>query len=76
MYTTPFTHLHIALGAKMAEFAGYNMPIQYTGITDEHLCVRQRVSMFDVSRMEMGQLQLDQAENTILVFNERPKRNC
>lgn len=51
MYTTPFTHLHIALGAKMAEFAGYNMPIQYTGITDEHLCVRQRVGMFDVSHM-------------------------
>ena len=33
---TPFTHKHIALGAKMAPFAGYNMPISYTGINVEH----------------------------------------
>lgn len=51
MKTTPFTHLHIALGAKMHEFAGYNMPIEYSGITDEHLTVRQAVGVFDVSHM-------------------------
>jgi aminomethyltransferase len=49
--TTPFTDIHIALGAKMAEFAGYNMPIEYSGITDEHLTVRQGVGVFDVSHM-------------------------
>ncbi len=50
--TTPFTDLHIALGAKMAEFAGYNMPIQYpTGITQEHNTVREGVGVFDVSHM-------------------------
>jgi Glycine cleavage system T protein (aminomethyltransferase) len=36
MKNTPFTEKHIRLGAKMAEFAGYNMPISYTGINDEH----------------------------------------
>ncbi len=52
MKTTPFTEKHIALGAKMHEFAGYNMPIEYpTGITDEHLTVRNGVGVFDVSHM-------------------------
>ncbi len=51
MKNTPFTHLHIALGAKMAEFAGYNMPISYTGINDEHQTVRQQAGVFDVSHM-------------------------
>jgi len=52
MKTTPFTEKHIALGAKMHEFAGYNMPIEYpTGITNEHLTVRNGVGVFDVSHM-------------------------
>lgn len=42
---------HIALGAKMLPFAGYNMPIQYSGVTDEHLTVRNGVGVFDVSHM-------------------------
>ena len=50
--TTPFTDVHIALGAKMAEFAGFNMPIQYpTGINQEHMIVRTGVGVFDVSHM-------------------------
>jgi aminomethyltransferase len=51
MKNTPFTHKHLALGAKMAEFAGYNMPISYTGINDEHLAVRKNAGIFDVSHM-------------------------
>ncbi len=51
MKNTPFTHKHIELGAKMAEFAGYNMPISYTGINDEHFAVRNSVGVFDVSHM-------------------------
>lgn len=51
MKNTPFTDYHLALGAKMAEFAGYNMPISYSGINDEHLCVRQKAGIFDVSHM-------------------------
>ncbi|MEN9697060.1 MAG: glycine cleavage system aminomethyltransferase GcvT [Bacteroidota bacterium] len=48
---TPFTHKHIALGAKMAPFAGYNMPISYSGINDEHAAVRENAGVFDVSHM-------------------------
>src|SRR5687768_7043404 len=51
MKNTPFTNKHIALGAKMAEFAGYNMPISYTGINDEHAAVRKNAGVFDVSHM-------------------------
>ncbi|MFN8265388.1 MAG: glycine cleavage system aminomethyltransferase GcvT [Chitinophagaceae bacterium] len=51
MKSTPFTQKHIALGAKMAEFAGYNMPISYTGINDEHATVRNNAGVFDVSHM-------------------------
>ena len=51
MKTTPFTDKHIALGAKMAEFAGFNMPISYTGINDEHAAVRNNAGVFDVSHM-------------------------
>ena len=51
MKTTPFTDLHIALGAKMHEFAGYNMPIEYSGIIDEHMTVVNGVGVFDVSHM-------------------------
>ena len=51
MKNTPFTHKHIALGAKMAEFAGYNMPISYSGINDEHHAVRKNAGVFDVSHM-------------------------
>lgn len=51
MLNTPFTQKHIALGAKMAEFAGYNMPISYTGINQEHFAVRNSVGVFDVSHM-------------------------
>src|SRR5258706_4284871 len=51
MKTTPFTNKHIALGAKMAEFAGYNMPISYSGINDEHAAVRKNAGVFDVSHM-------------------------
>ena len=51
MKATPFTKKHIALGAKMVEFAGYNMPISYTGINEEHATVRTNAGVFDVSHM-------------------------
>ncbi|MEM9916675.1 MAG: glycine cleavage system aminomethyltransferase GcvT [Bacteroidota bacterium] len=51
MKTTALTDKHISLGAKMAAFAGYNMPISYAGIREEHQCVREGVGMFDVSHM-------------------------
>jgi aminomethyltransferase len=51
MKSTPFENIHVQLGAKMAEFAGYNMPITYKGINEEHNCVRNHVGVFDVSHM-------------------------
>src|SRR4030095_12000333 len=51
MKSTPFTQKHLELGAKMAEFAGFNMPISYTGINDDHLAVRANAGIFDVSHM-------------------------
>ena len=51
MKETVFTAKHIALGAKMAPFAGYNMPIEYSGINKEHTAVREGVGVFDVSHM-------------------------
>ena len=51
MKDTPFTGKHLVLGAKMAEFAGYNMPISYSGINSEHQAVRTHAGIFDVSHM-------------------------
>ena len=51
MKNTPFTDKHISLGAKMADFAGFNMPISYSGINDEHATVRNAAGVFDVSHM-------------------------
>ena len=51
MKETPFTRYHEAMGARMAPFAGYRMPIEFTGINDEHRAVRTRAGLFDVSHM-------------------------
>lgn len=48
---TALSHIHEALGAKMVPFAGYLMPVQYSGVNDEHLTVRNAVGVFDVSHM-------------------------
>ena len=51
MKNTALTDTHIALGAKMVPFAGYNMPVQYEGVNIEHETVRKAVGVFDVSHM-------------------------
>ncbi|MFI5164252.1 MAG: glycine cleavage system aminomethyltransferase GcvT [Bacteroidia bacterium] len=51
MKNTAITNKHIALGAKMVPFAGFNMPVSYSGLNDEHLTVRNTVGIFDVSHM-------------------------
>jgi aminomethyltransferase len=51
MKNTAFTIFHQEAGAKMVPFAGYNMPVEYSGITEEHITVRERVGVFDVSHM-------------------------
>ncbi len=51
MKKTAFSNIHEQLGAKMVDFAGYYMPVQYSGVIDEHLNVRHNVGIFDVSHM-------------------------
>jgi aminomethyltransferase len=51
MKTTPLSDVHIALGAKMVDFAGFYMPVRYSSDLEEHHCVRNAVGMFDVSHM-------------------------
>jgi aminomethyltransferase len=51
LLATPLADRHVALGAKMVEFAGWLMPVQYSGILDEHRAVRARAGLFDLSHM-------------------------
>ena len=51
MKSTALTDVHIELGAKMVPFAGYNMPVSYAGVNEEHVTVRNGVGVFDVSHM-------------------------
>ncbi len=51
MKRTPLHDVHKALNAKMIEFAGYEMPVEYTGVKDEHKQVREKAGVFDVSHM-------------------------
>ncbi|HUX96281.1 MAG TPA: glycine cleavage system aminomethyltransferase GcvT [Bacteroidales bacterium] len=51
MKNTPFADFHINKGARMVQFAGYNMPVEFTGINDEHIAVREKIGVFDVSHM-------------------------
>lgn len=65
MKNTALTNKHIALGAKMVPFAGYNMPVQYEGVKAEHDCVRNAVGVFDVSHMGEFKLKGDKALDLI-----------
>ena len=51
MKQTPLTAKHRSLGAKMVDYAGFEMPVQYTGVLEEHLTVRSKVGLFDLSHM-------------------------
>ncbi len=85
MKTTAFTKYHIANGAKMAEFAGYNMPIEFSGINDEHLTVRNCAGVFDVSHMgeiwvkgpkALDLLQRITSNNVALLFDGKVQYSC
>ena len=51
MNSTALLEQHQLAGARLVEFAGYEMPLEYTGVVDEHLTVRQAAGMFDASHM-------------------------
>lgn len=59
---TPLKDLHIELGGKMVDFAGWNMPVQYSSIISEHTAVREKVGIFDISHMGQFVLQGEGAE--------------
>lgn len=61
MKQVPLNDVHIALGAKMVPFAGFNMPVQYEGVNIEHETVRNGVGVFDVSHMGLFKISGDKA---------------
>src|ERR1700751_2626041 len=61
---TPLNAIHRAAGAKMVDFGGWDMPVQYSGLIDEHNTVRNAVGMFDVSHM--GEIEIRGREATQL----------
>ena len=67
MRNTALSHIHETLGAKMVPFAGYNMPVQYEGVTTEHETVRNDVGVFDVSHM--GEFHL-KGENALALIQK------
>ena len=67
MRNTALSHIHEVLGAKMVPFAGYNMPVQYEGVTAEHDTVRSGVGVFDVSHM--GEFHL-KGENALALIQK------
>jgi aminomethyltransferase len=85
MKQTAFTKYHIANGAKMAEFAGYNMPIEFTGINAEHIAVRENAGVFDVSHMgeiwvkgdkALDFLQHITSNNVALLYDGKVQYSC
>src|SRR6266704_836268 len=63
--STPLNAVHRAMGAKMVDFGGWDMPVEYSGIIDEHMAVRTRVGVFDVSHM--GEIEIRGPEALRLV---------
>ncbi len=62
---TPLHDAHLSLGARMVDFGGWEMPVQYSGVVDEHLAVRNAVGLFDVSHM--GEIEIHGPEAASLV---------
>lgn len=65
MKQVPLNDVHVALGAKMVPFAGFNMPVQYEGVNIEHETVRNSVGVFDVSHMGLFKISGDKALDLI-----------
>src|SRR3954453_14971396 len=62
---TPLHDSHVLLGARMVEFAGWDMPVQYSGPIPEHMAVREAAGLFDVSHM--GEIEVTGADALALV---------
>ena len=62
MKNIPLEQVHIALGARMVDYAGFNMPVEYSGVIKEHMAVREKAGLFDVSHMGEFIVEGDAAE--------------
>lgn len=85
MKNTAFTKFHKEAGAKMVPFAGFNMPVEYTGINDEHVTVREKIGVFDVSHMgefmvtgshALDFLQFITSNDVSLLFDGKVQYSC
>jgi aminomethyltransferase len=85
MKNTAFTKFHQEAGAKMVPFAGYEMPVEYTGINEEHITVREKVGVFDVSHMgefwvtgtsALKYLQYITSNNVSALFDGKVQYSC
>ncbi|WP_417429257.1 glycine cleavage system aminomethyltransferase GcvT [Halpernia sp.] len=65
MSKTALYHKHLELGAKMVDFAGFEMPVQYSGINEEHFAVREKVGIFDVSHMGQFYIEGENAKDLL-----------
>src|SRR4030088_683107 len=62
---TPLFERHVAAGARLVPFAGWEMPVQYRGVREEHLAVRRNVGVFDVSHMGQVEVRGPQADQLL-----------
>src|SRR3954468_20976802 len=62
---TPLNSVHRRSGARMVDFGGWDMPVQYSGLVDEHHTVRNAVGLFDVSHMGEGEVRGPEALNLV-----------
>jgi aminomethyltransferase len=65
MSKTALYNKHVEIGAKMVDFAGFEMPVQYSGVTEEHIAVREKVGIFDVSHMGQFYVEGKNAKNLL-----------
>ena len=76
MKNTALTEVHISLGAKMVPFAGYNMPVLYTNLIEEHNAVRNSVGVFDVSHMGEFYIKGEKALDLLQYVTSNDVANC
>ena len=69
---TAFHKYHLEAGARMVEFAGYHMPVQYKGITAEHLAVRENIGLFDLSHM--GEFEVAAGDDPVQLYDPAGRR--
>ena len=64
----PLHDIHVAAGGRMVDFAGWEMPVQYTGILDEHRAVRESCGVFDISHMGEFFVRGEKAADTVYYY--------